>query len=329
MAVKPHAAALRDLRDQVEVVAAYSPTAARRAAFAADWPDFPLTDRLEDALTAPGVEAVLILTPPNTHLALVRQAAMAGKHVLLEKPLETATDRAEELVVRCLRQKVTLGVVLQHRFRPAAERLKALLDEGALGEILSCSAAIRLWRPQSYYDEPGRGTRDRDGGGVLLTQGIHTLDLMLWLAGPVASVQGYARTLDHRMETEDTACAALHFRSGALGVVEATTSAFPGFPERIDLTCSLGSARLEGSGLTVLWRDGRRLDLAPEAGLGGAGADPMAFSHEPHRALIADFAAAIREDRPPRITGRDAMRVHRLIDAILESESVNASIIPL
>lgn len=328
MAVKPHAAALRDLRDQVEVVAAYSPTAARRAAFAADWPDFPLTDRLEDALTAPGVDAVLILTPPNTHLALVRQAAMAGKHVLLEKPLETAPDRAEGLVSLCARHDVTLGIVLQHRFRPAAERLKALLDEGALGEIRSCSASIRLWRPQSYYDEPGRGTRDRDGGGVLLTQGIHTLDLMLWLAGPVASVQGYARTLDHRMETEDTACAALHFKSGALGVVEATTSAFPGFPERIDLTCSLGSARLEGAGLTVLWRDGRRLDLAPEPGPGGTGADPMAFSHEAHRALIADFAAAIREDRPPRITGRDAMRVHRLIDAILESESVNSSIIP-
>ncbi|PJN94424.1 gfo/Idh/MocA family oxidoreductase, partial [Amaricoccus sp. HAR-UPW-R2A-40] len=311
------------------VVAAYSPTEARRAAFAADWPDFPLTDRLEDALTAPGVEAVLILTPPNTHLALVRQAAMAGKHVLLEKPLETATDRAEELVVRCLRQKVTLGVVLQHRFRPAAERLKALLDEGALGEILGCSAADPALGGRSpITTNPGRGTRDRDGGGVLLTQGIHTLDLMLWLAGPVASVQGYARTLDHRMETEDTACAALHFRSGALGVVEATTSAFPGFPERIDLTCSLGSARLEGAGLTVLWRDGRRLDLAPEAGPGGTGADPMAFSHAAHRALIADFAAAIREDRPPRITGRDAMRVHRLIDAILESESVNSSIIP-
>ncbi len=319
MAAKPHAAALRDLAADIEVVAAYSPTADRRAAFAAAWPEFPTTDRLEAALTGAGVDAVLILTPPNTHLDLVRAAAAAGKHVLLEKPLEIAIHPAEALVAACDRAGVTLGVVLQHRFRPAAERLRALLDAGALGEVHGASASIRLWRPQSYYDEPGRGTLARDGGGVLLTQGIHTLDLLLSLAGPVAEVSGYAGTLAHRMEAEDAACAALRFANGALGVAEATTAAYPGFPERIDLACAEGSARLEGTGLTVLWRDGRRLDLAPEAGPGGTGADPMAFSQAAHRALIADFAAALRERRPPRVTGGEALQVHRLIDAILAS----------
>ena len=320
MAVKPHAAALRDLRDRVEVVAAYSPTAARRAAFAADWPDFPLTDRLEDALTAPGVEAVLILTPPNTHLDLVARAAAAGKHVLLEKPLEVATDRAEALVAACAQAGVTLGVVLQHRFRPAAEKLRDLLDEGALGAVLGCSTAIRLWRPQSYYDEPGRGTLARDGGGVLMTQGIHTLDLMLSLAGPVAEATGYvATTAAHRMETEDMACAAVRFASGPLGEAGTGGGGRVDHPERIDLACAQGSARLEGTGLTVAFADGRRLDLAPDVGPGGTGADPMAFSHAAHRAVIADFASAVRSGRPPRVSGAEALRVHRLIDALIET----------
>lgn len=318
MAVAPHAEALRDLVATVEVVAAYAPTEARRAAFAAAW-GFPVVERLEDALTAPGLDAVLILTPPNTHLDLVRAAAAAGKHVLLEKPLEISLARAEALVAACAEAGVTLGIVLQHRFRPAAERLRALLEERALGPIHGASATIRLWRPQSYYDEPGRGTLARDGGGVLLTQGVHTLDLLLSLAGPAAQVTGFAGTLAHRMEAEDTACAALRFANGALGAVDATTAAFPGFPERIDLACALGSARLEGTGLSVLWRDGRRLDLEPKAGPGGTGADPMAFSHAAHRALIADFVAAIRAGRPPRTAGAAALQVQRLIEAIRSS----------
>ena len=150
--------------------------------------------------------------------------------------------------------------MLQHRFRPAAERLAALLAEGALGAIVGCSTTIRLWRPQAYYDEPGRGTLARDGGGVLMTQGIHTLDLMLSLAGPVAEVTGFAATTPvHRMETEDMACAAVRFASGALGVIDATTAAYPGFPERIELACTRGTASLAGAGLA------RRLARRPHA----------------------------------------------------------------
>ena len=177
---------------------------------------------------------MLILTPPNTHLELVERCAAAGKHILLEKPLEITYARAETLVKRAA--KVTLGVVLQHRFRPAAEKLHELLAAGKLGTLISASASIPNWRPQSYYDQPGRGTRARDGGGVLLTQGIHTLDLLTWFAGEAAEVKSYWTTTPvHRMETEDLACAALRFRNGALGVVHATTTAYPGYPERIEL----------------------------------------------------------------------------------------------
>ena len=149
---------------------------------------------LDAILADRSIHAVMMLTPPNTHLDLVRQAASAGKHILLEKPLEISIERAEALVAAAEEAGVTLGVVLQHRFRPASVALGAILAEGRLGEIVSASARVQNWRPQSYYDQPGRGTKARDGGGVLLTQAIHTLDLMISLAGLPVEVTAYAAT---------------------------------------------------------------------------------------------------------------------------------------
>jgi UDP-N-acetyl-2-amino-2-deoxyglucuronate dehydrogenase len=321
MAVTPHARSLAELADRVEVAAAYSPSEARRAAFEQRF-GFPLGDDLDRILADGSIDIVAILTPPNTHLDLVRRAAAAGKHVLLEKPLEVTTARAVELVEACRRAGVTLGVVLQHRFRPAAQKLGALLRKGALGALVSCSTSIRNWRPQSYYDQPGRGTKVRDGGGVLLTQGIHTLDLMLSLAGPVAEVTGYATTTPvHRMETEDLVCAAVRFDGGAFGTIDATTTAFPGFPERIELTGERATAVLAGTELTVWYHDGRVVEMRAEGSSGGAGADPMAFPHDWHRDLLTDFLDAVDRGRAPAISGQEALRVHRLIDALLETAS--------
>jgi predicted dehydrogenase len=222
---------------------------------------------------------------------------------------------------------VVLGVVLQHRFKPAAERLAALLRSGSLGAIVNCSTGIRLWRPQSYYDEPGRGTLARDGGGVLLTQGIHTLDLMLSLAGPVAKVAGYVRTTPvHRMETEDLVCAAVRFAGGAVGVIDATTAAYPGGPERIELVGTEGAATLAGTALAVAWHDGRREEIAADASPGGTGADPMAFPHDYHLGVWRDFLDAIETGRPPRVSGAEALRVHRLIDALLEAGATGRTV---
>ena len=177
---------------------------------------------------------------------------------------------------------------------------------------------IRLWRPQSYYDEPGRGSFARDGGGVLLSQGIHTLDLMLSLAGSVTEVCGYALTSPvHRMETEDMVCAAVRFANGAVGTIDATTAAYPGFPERIELICRHATASLVGTALDIAWHDGTRTTTDPDRSAGGTGADPMAFPHDYHRAVMADFAKAIRQKRSPRITGEEALRVHHLIDALI------------
>ena len=325
MAVTPHAKSLLDLGDRAEVAWAMSPSAARREAFSARFP-FPTTGSLGNILEDRGITVVAVLTPPNTHLEIASQLAN-GKHILLEKPLDISTSRAERLVAACRDAGVTLGVVLQHRFKPAAERLAAILRAGALGQIVNCSTSIRLWRPQSYYDEPGRGTKARDGGGVLMTQGIHTLDLMLSLAGPIVEVSGYARTTPvHRMETEDLVCAAVRFANGAVGVIDATTAAFPGGPERIELIGTLGTASLAGTALTVRFHDGRSEELAADASPGGTGADPMAFPHHYHLGVWRDFLDAIEQKRPPRVSGAEALKVHTLIDALLAAGATGRTV---
>jgi UDP-N-acetyl-2-amino-2-deoxyglucuronate dehydrogenase len=202
-----------------------------------------------------------------------------------------------------------------------------MLRAGELGNIVNCSTVIRLWRPQSYYDGEGRGTKARDGGGVLITQGIHTLDLMLSLAGPIAEVRGYAATSRvHRMETEDLVAAAVKYESGALGTIDATTAAYPGFPERIEIIGEKATASLVGSDLVVAHHDGRVTELRTEFGAGGTGADPMAFPNDWHRAAIADFLDAIDEKREPAISGREALKVHRLIDALLEAGATGKTV---
>jgi UDP-N-acetyl-2-amino-2-deoxyglucuronate dehydrogenase len=316
MAVGPHAKSLIDLEDRLEVVHAISPSPQRRHAFAQRFA-FAVGDSLEPVLADPSIDVAAVLTPPNTHLEIVTRLARARKHILLEKPLEISSARAAQLVEVCSAAGVSLGVVLQHRFKPAAERLAAILKAGALGPIVNASASIRLWRPQTYYDEPGRGSLARDGGGVLLTQGIHTLDLLLSLAGPIVEVCGYASTAVHRMEAEDLACAAVRYQSGAIGVIEATTAGYPGGPERIDLIGSMGTAALAGTALAVAYHDGRREEVAADASAGGTGADPMAFPHDYHLAVWRDFLAALDERRPPRVSGREALKVQRLIDALL------------
>ena len=326
MAVAPHAKSLLDLADRVEVAYALSPSEARRKSLTGRFP-FPTTDSLDRILADRSVDIAAVLTPPNTHLDIATRLAKAGKHVLLEKPLEVSTARAEQLVAACRDAKVTLGVVLQHRFKPAAERLAAILKAGALGPIVNCSTSIRLWRPQSYYDEPGRGTRARDGGGVLITQGIHTLDLMLSLAGPIVEVAGYAITSPvHRMETEDTVCAAVRFASGAIGVIDATTAAYPGSAERIELIGTMGTASLAGTALNVRYHDGREEAIAADASAGGTGADPMAFPHDYHLGLWRDFLDAVETGRAPRISGAEALNVHRLIDALLAAGATDRKI---
>ncbi|MFW5680757.1 MAG: Gfo/Idh/MocA family protein, partial [Pseudomonadota bacterium] len=242
MALAPHARALAELADLYDVVGAYAPSPARRQAAARDF-GLPVTDDLDRLIE--NVDVGLILTPPATHSELALRFFAAGRHVLLEKPLETDLERAKGLVAAAARHGRALGVVLQHRFREASLALEDLVTSGALGPLAVASCRVPWWRPQSYYDEPGRGTRARDGGGVLLTQAIHTLDLFRAVSGGVARVAAVARTTQlHRMECEDYVAATLELANGAVGWLEASTATYPGHPEEIRLVGTRGVATL-------------------------------------------------------------------------------------
>lgn len=318
MASGHHARALLDLTDRIECVAAHSQTAARREAFAAQYPTIPTTGDLDAIFADEAIEAIVILTPPSSHLELVQRAAAAGKHILLEKPLDISFERSEAIVTAANNAGVLLGMVLQNRFRTAALKLDDIVTSGRLGELVEASAAIRNWRPQSYYDVEGRGTMARDGGGVLLTQGIHTIDLLLSYAGTPKDVSSFVRTTPiHRMETEDLVTAAFSFENGAIGTLNATTCAYPGLPERIELIGTKGAAVFTGDRLEAAFMDGTTIAEGGEKTGSGAGANPMAFGHEMHRALIENFIDAVRTGAPLRVNGDDALKAHRFIESIL------------
>ena len=270
MAAGHHARALLDLSERIECVAAYSRTSGRRKAFAEQFPTIPTSDSLDAIFADPSIKAILILTPPSSHLELVRRAAAAGKHVLLEKPLDISLERSEATVRAARDAGVLLGVVLQNRFLDAALKLDEIVKSGRLGDLVEASAAIRNWRPQSYYDAEGRGTMSRDGGGVLLTQG--TIDLLLHYAGTPSAISAFVRTTSiHRMETEDLVTAAFSFEGGAVGSLNATTCAYPGLPERIELIGTKGTAVLTGNRLDVAFIDCSREMVGGETIGSGAG----------------------------------------------------------
>lgn len=321
MAAQPHVEALRELAGRVRVVAGYSPSEQRRSAFQERF-GVPTVSTEKALLDDSGVEMVLVLTPPRTHAEVALRACAAGKHVLLEKPVDVDLPRAAALVEGFERAGRTLGVVLQHRFRESPLRLAALLREEGLGRLVSIATSVRWWRTAQYFAEPGRGMLARDGGGVLLTQAIHTLDLLLHLAGPVDTVVARCGSSGmRRIDTEDVACAVVTWANGARGVIDATTTAWPGYPERIEIAGTEGTAVLEGDRLGVRRHGRPDIDLAGSSG-GGGGADPMAFSCAAHRRLIAEFLDAVEARREPTNSGRSALPVHALIDAMLASNGV-------
>jgi len=319
MAMPPHLAALEALRDQVELIWAASPGAARTDAFAALYPAYRTTNDIASVIADPRVDAVILLTPPNTHASLGLEIMARGKHLLVEKPLDARIDNAEALVKAARVADVRLGVVLQHRFRPAAKRLLEIARDKGLGEVQAATMSVPWWRPQSYYDEPGRGTVARDGGGVLLTQAIHTLDLFRVLAGPMKVRSAITRrTSLHRIETEDVASALFVLDNGGVASMFATTAAYPGAVETIQLIGTRGTATLAGEQLKVDWIEGGsecRGSAAPQPQ-----GDPMDFSFQPHRDLLADFLEAVRTGRDPLASGVEALATQTLINAIFDGE---------
>ncbi|WP_246505078.1 Gfo/Idh/MocA family protein [Microvirga antarctica] len=315
-ASQPHSKSLIDLASRVNVRWAVGRSAERARAFEAEF-GFRTTTDLDAAIADPAVEAVLLLTPPSTHLAIAEKCLAAGKHVLIEKPLELTLQRAERLVALARASGLRFGVVLQHRFRPASLRLKQALETDELGQVQAGFLTVPWWRPQAYYDESGRGTLARDGGGVLLTQAIHSLDLFRSLLGVSEVVKADVRTTElHQMETEDLVTAILRLGNGAPGTLMATTAAYPGYAERIEIIGTKGFASLIGGTLQLSWLDGTEERVEAE-GKTGSGASIMDFPHDAHRAVLADFLDAIREGRDPQVSGEEALASQRLVTDIL------------
>jgi predicted dehydrogenase len=319
MGAKPHALALQSLSDTINVLGVYRRDPVKRAEFC-DTYGFPTAESLEALLADPRLDALLVLTTPNARQDIVAAAAATGKHVLLEKPVERTLEAAQSIVNTCERAGVTLGVIFQHRFRRASRYLAEVAADQRYGRLEAVHLSVPWWRPQQgYYDTPGRGTLEQDGGGVLITQAIHSLDLMLSLCGDVRAVTAMAATTRlHQMETEDFVSAGLEFANGAVGAVMATTANFPGGPESLTLNFTTASATLTAGNLTIRTMAGDTITEG-EASEGGGGADPMAFPFEWHASQIADFAEAVQTGRQPLSTGHTALRVHRLIDAMMVS----------
>ena len=268
------------------------------------------------------MDIVSIGSPSGRHSEQGVAAATRGIHVLVEKPIDITTEKADKLIEACAQNRVQLGVFFQDRVSEGARELKSLVDEKILGRPLLATAHVKWYRGPEYYgDSKWRGTWELDGGGAVMNQGIHTLDLLIWLLGNPLRVFGVSRTMLHEIETEDTAVAVIEFESGVLATYEATTAAYPGQPRKIYLTGSRGTAamvhdRLEDVSLLggESDKETKRPGEKPENT-----SSPVVSDASGHRRIMEDFLDSIRDNRPPMCDGKDARRSLRLVQAIYES----------
>ncbi|WP_274629008.1 Gfo/Idh/MocA family protein [Arvimicrobium flavum] len=297
LALAPHMQSLKDLKGRVSLGHAVTRSPERAATFNAEYAaEFGIeaASDLAAALADPELDGVILLTPPQSHLALGAQILAAGKHLLIEKPAGLTTDDSRALLAQAQAAGLLVAPVLQHRFRPAIRTLERRISAGEFGRLCGGNCLFPWWRAQSYYDTPGRGTYARDGGGVLLTQAIHTLDVLRALAGGIRIVASRAVTSAlHRMEAEDMVAALAEFGPDAApGTIFATTACYPGMSETITLIFERATVHIDAALGRISHHDGRVEVLGTE-GASGNTADPMAFHHGPHRDLIENFVDAL------------------------------------
>ena len=288
----------------------------------------PTFDDLDAMLAHPELDVVCICTPSGAHMEPAVKAARAGKHVVVEKPLEITLPRCDAIIAACDAAGVRLCTIFPSRFTPANLRLKEAIDLGRFGRLTLGDTHVKWWRTQDYYDSGGwRGTWQLDGGGALMNQAIHNVDLLSWLMGDVATITALTATLAHqRIEVEDTAVAALRFKNGALGVIEAATSAYPGLLKRTEIHGDRGSARVEQDDLT-LWDFQEKVPsdnevfaaMAGQTGFKAGASDPRGITHIGHRDQLFDFLQAIDTGRAPMVDGREGRKSVEIIRAIYRS----------
>ncbi|MGW2250686.1 Gfo/Idh/MocA family protein [Kitasatospora sp. NPDC001660] len=336
-----HARTLARLPDQATLVAVAGRGPDRARALAAEHGcDWHATVR--ELLARPDLDAVCVCVPSGLHAEVGEAALRAGKHVLVEKPLEVDLAAADRLIGAAGSTGRTLGVVLQHRFDPAARFLHDSVREGALGTLTSAHAEVAWWRSQGYYDSgQWRGTSRLDGGGAVMNQGVHTLDLLQWVMGEAVEVTARTALLAHHgIDVEDTAAAVVRFANGALATVLATTAAYPGRTARLAVHGDRGSAVLDDDRMAYFHTraDGDDGDPYGAYGAGNRAAelplryddarDPTGMPGTPHRDQLADFCDAVEQGRPPLVDGAEARRSLALTLALYESARTGRPVRP-
>ena len=290
---------------------------------------------VDSFLAHPGLEIVTIGTPSGAHLEPAVAAAKAGKHVIVEKPLEVTLEKCDKIIEACEKAGMVLATIFPSRFHQSSLRLKTALEQGRFGRLTLGDAIVKWYRTQEYYDGgKWRGTWALDGGGALMNQAIHTVDLLTWLMGPVTEITAQTALLAHeRIEVEDTAVATVKFVNGALGIIEASTAAYPGYLKRVEIHGSEGSAVIEEEDI-IKWdfRESKpedaeiREQMANRLSGGGGAADPAAIGHHGHAKLFADVVEAIETGKKPICDGHEGRRSVEIILGIYESAKTGKAV---
>jgi predicted dehydrogenase len=322
-----HARSIVELPD-AQLVAVCDIIPERARVLAQEYPAEVYTD-YHEMLTRKDIDVVTVLTPSGMHAEIGIAAAKAGKHVIVEKPMDVTLETADALIQACRDCGVKLCSISQHRFDPAIMALKGAVDKGRLGQLNFGGSHTKWYRSQAYYDSGDwRGTWALDGGGALINQSIHYVDLLTYIMGPVEEIHAYCAARAHeRIEVEDMAVAALKFKSGALGLLEGTTAAYPGFCARLDIYGGEGSVIIENDQVCE-WRlrSGEPSPVAAEPTSFIGGTSSKNIWHHSHRRQIQDMIDAIREDREPLVNGVEGRRALEIVLAVYESSRTGKTV---
>jgi UDP-N-acetyl-2-amino-2-deoxyglucuronate dehydrogenase len=315
-----HARAARAIPG-VEIAAIFGTNAERVSRLCREYGGKPYGD-FDEFLAHRPMELVAIGSPSGLHAEQGIAAARHGLQVLTEKPIDITVERADALIAETRKAGVQLGVFFQDRCKPDILSVKNVVDAGVLGKPILADARVKWYRPPDYYaNSRWRGTWALDGGGALINQAVHTLDLMLWIFGEVKAVQAICTTALHAIEAEDTLIAMIEFANGALGVLQAATSVFPGYPRRLELTGSEGTLIIEHDRLLTADLKNPAPDLlkSSEADKNLSSSSPIVSDARGHQAVLEDFLRAIRTNTRPRCDGQEGRRSLALVQAIYEA----------
>ena len=321
-----HASAIENM-EGVRLVAGFDPVPGRAEAFSKKH-NCRGYDKLEDFLKDPELDIVTVATPSGLHMDGAIAAANAKKHVIVEKPLDVTPEKCQAIVDACRKNNVKLSGIFPSRYHEVSKVIKDAVDSGRFGKIAFADAQIKWYRSQEYYDSGAwRGTWAMDGGGCLMNQGIHAIDLLQWFMGPVEEVSAFMNTVGHeRIEVEDTCAVALRFANGAVGTIEGTTCAFPGFLKRIEIMGTRGTAVMEEESL-IKWEfsdetaedKAIREKFCNATATGGGAADPKAIGFHGHQRLFESFVKALDDGTEPEVSGESASSAVNIICAAYRS----------